>query len=435
MIGASTVYSGQDNSGQAAIVNSTQDNSFAMNMLNLIARDAADKKRKADEGEKQKKAFLTDISVQYDPFAVEELDKELADSVNALEDYATEAYAAGLDPSNPTTDAGKEYLQMKRKIDMRNITGKTSADAYKSALKALDEEGVDPNYTLGWLKGYRDAKPQANESVAEAKARYVSENPTFVKKLTGMYDYVSPILENINYAVNTKGDKTIDPVEVGRLIDAQLLTPQGQMLFEQMSPDREWNKFRQDQIDLVMAAFPVQKGKEGKAGSGGSSKPSESMKWELTHTDSPEAFGYDKDNKENNPSVMNAVKLYGKSSGVDPYKDVFSYMENGKRIDVEGIPQAILKRGDGQLVLEVSSSKGGASDMSVIMGGVSPSGSANVETRWIPLTGQNEMKIRQAFGDEAVDALMDSGTSSEPSAGETKEQRIARIKAAAAGKK
>lgn len=402
MVGASTVFSGQDNSGQAAIVNSTQDNSFALNMLNAIAREAADKKRKADEGEKQKKAFLTDISVQYDPFAVEELDKELADSVNALEDYATEAYAAGLDPSDPTTEAGKEYLQMKRKIDMRNITGKSGADAYKSALKALDEEGIDPKYTLNWLKGYRDAKPKENESVADAKARYVSENPTAVKKLTGMFDYVAPILENINYAVNTKGDKTVDPVEVGRLIDAQLLTPQGQMLFEQMSPNKDWEKFRQDQIDLVMAAFPVQKGKEVKASSGGSGgsggSGSSDYSFEITRSENPNMF------KSGDSSVNNGILLSNKSGGELPVQDI--KLPDGKV--VSGTPLAITKDKDGNLFLEYSYKEGGDS----------PFGSnSEVKKGYIPY-GMFRDRIEAMYGED-ISLKLNEGVS-EKSAAPTK---------------
>ena len=347
-IGATTVFSGRDNSGEAAIVDSTYDDSFTQNLLTQISQDAIRKQQKKDKDLADRKKVMANMSYQFDPLGVEELDNEMIAGVDAYENWLTEQYAAGADPSDPTTEVGKEALRMKRALDVRKITGKAAASKYQAALAAGDEEGVDIAENTKWLEGYRAAKPtKEGETVTQAKSRYVDENPNYAKRATGLYDFVAPIGDKIEYQVNTRGDKSIDLKKAGELIDMYVITPEGQQKFKAMRPDGNYEAFKADQIKLIESMKPSQMGKvtsskSSSSSSGGGDKLDYSFK--VTRSNESNMW------KADDPSINNGIVLSNKSGGELPLQDIKT--SDGKVVN--GTPIAITKNSNGDLFLEYS---------------------------------------------------------------------------------
>ena len=347
-IGATTVFSGRDNSGEAAIVDSTYDDSFTQNLLTQISQDAIRKQQKKDKDLADRKKVMANMSYQFDPLGVEELDNEMIAGVDAYENWLTEQYAAGADPSDPTTEVGKEALRMKRALDVRKITGKAAASKYQAALAAGDEEGVDIAENTKWLEGYRAAKPtKEGETVTQAKSRYVDENPNYAKRATGLYDFVAPIGDKIEYQVNTRGDKSIDLKKAGELIDMYVITPEGQQKFKAMRPDGNYEAFKADQIKLIESMKPSQMGKvtsskSSSSSSGGGDKLDYSFK--VTRSNESNMW------KADDPSINNGIVLSNKSGGELPLQDIKT--SDGKVVN--GTPIAITKNSKGDLFLEYS---------------------------------------------------------------------------------
>jgi hypothetical protein len=350
-IGATTVFSGRDNSGEAAIVDSTYDNSFTQNLLTQISQDAIRKQQKKDKDLADRKKAMSDMAYQFDPLGVEELDNEMMQAVDAYENWLTEQQAAGANPSDPTTEAGKEALRMKRNLDMRNITGKTAAKNYQLAVAAGEEEGVDVAANTAWLEGYRAAKPtKEGETMAQAKARYVDANPNYAKRATGLFDFVTPIADKVEYSINSNGDKSIDMKKTAELLNMHLLTPQGQQLFKAMRPDGKVDEFMADQLSLFQQMKPNQKGKRTASSSSSSTKGGDKLdySYRVTRSNHPEMW------KADDSSVNNGILLSNKSGGQLPVQDINLPDDTVIRAK----PISITKNKQGELLLEYTYQKG-----------------------------------------------------------------------------
>ena len=98
-IGAASVFTGRDNSGEAAIVDSTQDNSFAQNILTQISQDAIRKAQKREADLKARKAALKPY--EFDPLGQEEFDDEMMKGIDAYETFLADSWEKRQDPTDP----------------------------------------------------------------------------------------------------------------------------------------------------------------------------------------------------------------------------------------------------------------------------------------------------------------------------------------------
>lgn len=336
---AAVVFQGRDNTGAAAIVDSTQDTSFMDNMLQNIAKDAMTRRKAQQQAKEDLRRDIEEL--QYDPLGQEPLDLEGEELVKAAEDYAVEAYKRGKDPMDMTTDEGREFLKLKRKAQMNAIRGKTAVNYYNLAMKGAGNEDVDQKRLNAWMKGYQDVKPNDGETLAMAKSRYVEQNPYAPMKLVGAYDFVKPILPNIGR--EKKGlVSQLNKEKVMASLREQLISQEGQNMAARMmeeagldiSKHDDVNEFLEKQYVLIEGKLPRQQN-QGRSSSGGDSGDgSKGPTYEVTYSDSEEMLQNGKNN---------AIQL--KDLPAVPIK-----LEKGG-VEV-GTPQAITIGKDGQLYLE-----------------------------------------------------------------------------------
>jgi hypothetical protein len=351
---AGLVAQGRDNTGAAAILNSQQDETFIDRMVGNIAQEKLRLERKKEEDQKALRDTIGEL--EFDPLGIEELDNENEQLVVAAEDYAVEQYKAGKDPMDVTTEEGKEFLRLQREAKRNAALGKEADAQFRLAIQAANKDGVDKLDAAKWLQGYKDAKPVEGETVGQAKSNYIKNNPYRPKKMVGMYDFVTPLMENISYGQKGRM-QSIDEAAVKALLNKRLLDPEGgEVAKSQMAANgldysnpEDVKKYVDSQYDLIKMQFPDKRQPSPSSGSGSSSdtvntatsgKGSGSTKYAVKYTDNPYAYKGGGDN---------AIQLDGFTSEQINLPD--------GRV-VTGVPKAILKDSNGKLVLEFSEKLG-----------------------------------------------------------------------------
>ena len=344
---AGLVAQGRDNTGAAAILNSQQDETFIDNMVRNIAQEKLRLERKKEEDQKVLRDAIGEL--EFDPLGIEELDNENEQLVVAAEDYAVEQYKAGKNPMDVTTEEGKEFLRLQREAKRNAALGKEADAQFRLAIQAANKDGVDKLDAAKWLQGYKDAKPVEGETVGQAKSNYIKNNPYRPKKMVGMYDFVTPLMENISYGQKGRV-QSIDEANVKALLSKRLLDPEGsEVAKSQMAAEgldygnaEDVKKYIDTQYDLIKMQFPnkvqpspaprttkelevVNTSMGGRAGN---------KKYNVTYTDHENAY---------KGGGNNGIVLEGFSQ-----EDIKMPNNTAKR----GTPQAIIKDKDGNLFLE-----------------------------------------------------------------------------------
>lgn len=315
-IGAASVFTGRDNSGEAAIVDSTQDNSFAQNILTQISQDAIRKAQKREADLKARKAALKPY--EFDPLGQEEFDDEMMKGIDAYETFLADSWEKRQDPTDPSTEAGRQAIKIKRGLDRAYANGKAAQAQKELALKAGEQEGVDVAYTTEWIKGYDNAKPEKEgESIIQAKARYVEENPTFVKKAIGEFDFVAPIIPHIKYVEDVSGNKSVDRKLVEQRVREHLIMPEGTAIFNAVTEKTPMDAetFIQKETDRIMSTFPKDYAPRTKASSSSSSSSGGGSDFTARTT-------YSKDGNMYQGGGDNAIELGTKSGGKLPSRPI-----------------------------------------------------------------------------------------------------------------
>lgn len=344
---AGLVAQGRDNTGAAAILNSQQDETFIDTMVGNIAQEKLRLERKKEEDQKVLRDTIGEL--EFDPLGVEELDNENEQLVVAAEDYAVEQYKAGKNPMDVTTEEGKEFLRLQREAKRNAALGKEADAQFRLAIQAANKDGVDKLDAAKWLQGYKNAKPVDGETFGQAKSNYIKNNPYRPKKMVGMYDFVTPLMENISYGQKGRV-QSIDEANVKALLSKRLLDPEGsEVAKSQMAAEgldygnaEDVKKYIDTQYDLIKMQFPnkvqpspaprttkelevVNTSMGGRAGN---------KKYNVTYTDHENAY---------KGGGNNGIVLEGFSQ-----EDIKMPNNTAKR----GTPQAIIKDKDGNLFLE-----------------------------------------------------------------------------------
>jgi hypothetical protein len=423
---AAVVFQGRDNTGAAAIVDSTQDTSFMDNMLDGIAKDAMAKRKEQQQAKEDLRKDME--ALQYDPLGQEPLDLEGEELVKAAEDYAIEAFKKNKDPLDMTTDEGREFLKLKRKAQMNAIRGKGAVNYYNLAMKGAGSDDVDQKRLNAWMKGYQDVKPKDGETLAMALNRYVEQNPYAPMKPVGAYDFVTPLLPNISR--EKKGlVSELNKDKVMGILRKQLISQEGQNIAARMmeeakldfnNPD-DVNKFLEEQYVLIEGKLPRQQN-QGKSSSGSGSRSGSGNKsdyvYEVTRSDNSEMW------KADDPSVNNGILLRNKTGGELPLQEIKT-PDNGV---VQGTPLSITRNKAGDLYLEYSYMDGKYLEKGYVSYDM-------FRDNIIAMYGKDISQELLKENTKSEKAEKPKGEGAKKSSGETKEEKIKRIMAEAAGKK
>jgi hypothetical protein len=340
---AGYVFQGRDNTGAAAIVNSEQDTTFIDGMINKLA---ADKLRLEKKKEDDTKAFREEMGeLDFDPTGVQDLDNENEALVVAAEDYAVEQLQLGKNPLDPTTPEGKEFIAKKRAAQRNSAVGKGATNQFNLAVKAANADGVDKGHAKEWIAGYKAVKPNEGESNAQAKARYVSENPYEPQKMVGMYDFVADIIPNLSRTKNGRVSE-LDKDNAMVLLNTKLLSDEGKMIAksEMRQQDLDYGnpddvqKYLEGKYKLIEARYPKQVGtppRSSSSSSSGGGRNSDKATYQITYSEDKSMLQDGNDN---------AIRLANKSGGSLPLMPITS--------TINGIPISINKASDGKLYLE-----------------------------------------------------------------------------------
>jgi hypothetical protein len=412
---AGLVYQGRDNTGAAAIVDSTVDTSYMDGILRGIASDEIAKKAAQEKANERLREEMEEM--QYDPLGQEPLDVEGEAMVMDAENYAVEALGQGKDPRDVTTPEGVEFMKRKKKALMNSAHAKGAVKYFDLVMKGAGDEDIDQEELAAWRKGYLDAAPKEGETMATAKKKYIDANPYVPSKPVGTYDFVSPLLPNIERE-KTGRVSALNKNNVMTLLVGELATPQGYAKAKKLMKAKgldvgkkdDVNDFLESQYKLIELDKPkqVSEGRSTKSSSSGGASGSKSKyTYSVTRSDHENMY---------QGGGNNAIRLDGKD-GVAMTQRPITSTENGT-------PISINKDKNGKLWLEY----------------LIKFEDGSVNNKLIPYDDvRNE--IINMYGQD-LGALLDGSAPSEDPAssgdapgGETKEERIKKIKAEAAGKK